>query len=215
MPRDRGIVNVPELTGHHVRLEPLEHRHAAGLAAASSADPSFYRWSPVPQGETEAIRYIDAALALREAGTGFAFAIVRATDDAVIGSTRFWNVERWPWPEGHPRHGRSGPDACEIGYTWLTGSAIRTGVNTEAKSLLLTHAFETWRVLRVCLHTDSRNLRSQAAIERIGGKREGILRAHRMAADFIPRDSVRYSILAAEWPDVKMRLARMMERPRG
>ena len=72
--------------------------------------------------------------------------------------------------------------------------------------LMLTHAFETWKVLRVCLHTDVRNLRSRAAIERIGGKMEGILRAHRMAADFIPRDSVRYSIIAPEWPEVKRRL---------
>ena len=88
----------------------------------------------------------------------------------------------------HPRHGRANPDVCEIGYTWLTRSAIRTAANTEAKLLMLTHAFETWQVLRVCLHTDARNQRSRAAIERIGAKFEGILRAHRMAADFTPRD---------------------------
>jgi RimJ/RimL family protein N-acetyltransferase len=86
-------------------------------------------------------------------------------------------------------------------------------VNTEAKLLMLTHAFETWRVVRVCLHTDVRNERSRAAMERMGGKFEGILRSHRMAADFIPRDSARYSIVAAEWPDVKDRLSRLMQRP--
>jgi N-acetyltransferase len=130
----------------------------------------------------------------------------------VIGSTRFWNIERWAWPADHPRHARPHPDACEIGYTWLSRSAIRSAANTEAKSLMLTHAFETWEVLRVCLHTDSRNRRSRTAIERIGGKFEGILRAHRIAADSIPRDSVRYSIIAGEWPEVKQRLYRLLDR---
>ena len=133
-------------------------------------------------------------------------------DNTVIGSTRFWNIEHWAWPQGHKFHGRETPDACEIGYTWLTQSAIRTAANTEAKLLMLTHAFETWEVFRVCLHTDARNERSRAAIERIGGKFEGILRAHRMAADFIPRDSARFSILAAEWPAAKQRLIQLMDR---
>ena len=93
------------------------------------------------------------------------------------------------------------------GYTWLTDSAIRTAANTEAKLLMLTHAFEAWQVLRVYFHTDARNNSSRAALERIGGKLEGILRAHRMASDHIARDSVRYSIVAAERPDVKRRLA--------
>jgi RimJ/RimL family protein N-acetyltransferase len=97
-------------------------------------------------------------------------------------------------------------------YTWLTRSAIRTAANTEAKLLMLTHAFEVWQVLRVCFHTDARNQRSRAALERIGGQFEGILRAHRMAADFIPRDSVRYSILAAEWLAVKERLLQFVDR---
>jgi N-acetyltransferase len=130
----------------------------------------------------------------------------------VIGSTRFFNLERWSWPPGHASYGRGVPDACEIGYTWLTRSAIRTAANTEAKLLMLTHAFEIWRVLRVCFHTDARNQRSRAALERIGGQSEGILRAHRMAADYIPRDSVRYSIVAAEWPSVKERLVRFLDR---
>ena len=201
-----------ELLGRHVRLEPLELRHAEGLAAASAVDPSLYRWSPVPQGELEAAQYIETALARGEAGTALAFATVRVSDGIVIGSTRFFDIEHWPWPQGHTLHGREAPDVCEIGYTWLTRDAIRTPANTEAKLLMLTHAFETWKVLRVCLHTDVRNQRSRNAIERIGGHFEGILRAHRMAADSIPRDSARYSIIASEWPAAKQRLLAKLER---
>ena len=204
----------PALAGRHVRLEPLDHRHVVGLAAAAAAEPSLYQWSPVPQGKLEAASYVNTALAWRDAGSALPFAIVtaklRAADNVVIGCTRFWNLERWAWPPGHARHGRGAPDACEIGYTWLTRSAIRTAANTEAKLLMLTYAFETWQVLRVCFHTDARNQRSRAALERIGGKCEGILRAHRMAADFIPRDSVRYSILAGEWPEVREKLGRLL-----
>jgi RimJ/RimL family protein N-acetyltransferase len=130
------------LQGKYVRLEPLEHIHIDGLAAAAAVDPSLYQWSPVPRGKVEATTYVDTALAWREAGTAVPFATVRADDGVVIGSTRFWNLERWSWPPGHPSHGRSTPDVCEIGYTWLTRSAIRTAANTEAKLLLLTHAFE-------------------------------------------------------------------------
>jgi RimJ/RimL family protein N-acetyltransferase len=130
----------------------------------------------------------------------------------VIGSTRFFDIERWAWPQSHARYGQRDPDVCEIGYTWLTRSAIRTAANTEAKFLMLAHAFETWQMLRVCLHTDERNERSRAAIERIGGKFEGILRAHRMAADATPRNSARYSIVAADWPEVKLRLAELLDR---
>ncbi len=156
--------------------------------------------------------YIDAALRLRSAGTGAPFAIVRLDNGALIGSTRFFDLERWAWPAAHERHNLPTPDAGEIGYTWLTASAICTAANTEAKLLMLTHAFETWRMLRICLHTDARNQRSRAAIERIGGKFEGILRSHRMAADYTPRDSARYSIIAAEWPDLKPRLLRLRDR---
>jgi len=199
------------LQGRHVRLEPLEHRHADGLAAASAGDPTLYQWSPVPQGKAEAASYIATALAWQEAGRALPFATVRVEDGVVIGSTRFFDLERWAWPPGHALHGRSGPDACEIGYTWLARSAIRTGANTEAKLLMLTYAFETWQVLRVCLHTDVRNQRSRAAMERMGGQFEGILRAHRMAADYIARDSARYSIVAAEWPPVKQRLIELVD----
>jgi RimJ/RimL family protein N-acetyltransferase len=196
----------PVLSGTHIRLEPLDHRHVDGLVAASAADPTLYQWSPVPQGKAQATTYVDTALAWRDARTAVPFAIVNLNDGAIIGSTRFWNLERWSWPVEHQRHGREFPDVCEIGYTWFSRSAIRTAANTEAKLLMLTHAFESWRVLRVCFHTDARNQPSRAALERIGGKFEGILRAHRMAADFIPRDSVRYSIVAAEWPQLKTQL---------
>jgi len=194
------------LQGRHVRLEPLAFNHLEGLVAASAVDPSLYRWSPIPQGTIEATTYIETALASKNAGTAVPFAIIRRDDEVVIGSTRFWNIEYWSWPQGHPLHERTTPDACEIGYTWLTHSAIRTAANTESKLLMLTHAFEVWGVLRVCFHTDARNERSRAALLRIGAQFEGILRSHRMAADLIPRDSVRFSILTSEWPSVKERL---------
>jgi N-acetyltransferase len=200
------------LLGKHVRLESLGHRHVDGLVAAAAGDGSLYQWSPVPRDKVEAIRYIDTALAWRDAGTAVPFATVRVADGLVIGSTRFFDMERWAWPAGHARHGRDVADACEIGYTWLARPAIRTAANTEAKLLMLTHAFESWQMLRVCFHADARNQRSRAAIERIGGKFEGILRAHRMASDFIARDSARFSIVAAEWPEVKLRLHRMLDR---
>jgi len=201
----------PSLPGRHVRLEPLEHRHVDGLVAAAAADPSLYEWSLVPQGREEVTSYIDAALACKEAGSAVPFAIVRVDDGVVIGSTRFWNLEPWRWPQGHSFHGRSTPDTCEIGYTWLTRSAIRTGAHTESKLLMLTHAFEVWQALCVCFHTDERNQRSRAALERIGGHFDGILRAHRMAADYTARNSARYSIVASEWPAVKQRLGHLLD----
>jgi N-acetyltransferase len=203
--------DAPVLTGKHVRLEPLDRRHIGGLVAAAAVDPSLYQWTPVPQGEVATTTYVETALAWRDAGTAAPFAIVRMGDDVVVGSTRFFNLDRWSWPEGHPRRGAL--DAGEIGSTWLTRAAIRTAANTEAKLLMLTHAFETWRALRVCFHTDARNQRSRAAIERLGAKFEGILRSHRMAADFIPRDSACYSIVVKEWPDVKQRLTQFLDQP--
>jgi RimJ/RimL family protein N-acetyltransferase len=193
------------LEGAYIRLEPLEQRHAEGLAAASANDSELYRWSAVPQTPEAVIRYIDAAQ------VAVPFAVIRLADERVIGSTRFWLLEKWAWPEGHPRSGKP-YDACEIGHTWYTRAAIRTAANTEAKLLMLTHAFERWEMLRVCLHTDARNERSRTAIDRMGARFEGILRAHRMAADFTPRDSARFSILAEEWPGVKQRLSGMLKK---
>ncbi|HEY4966752.1 MAG TPA: GNAT family protein, partial [Puia sp.] len=120
--------------------------------------------------------------------------------------------EKWNWAAGHARQNRTFPDACEIGYTWLAQSAVRTAANTEGKLLMLDMAFEKWQVFRVCFHADARNERSRTAIERIGGKMEGILRAHRLAVDQIPRDSARFSILSSEWPEVKRRLEKLLDR---
>ena len=205
-------MNALTLTGRFVRLEPLGAQHIEGLAAASATENLLYQWSVVPQGTEAVKKYIETATALRDAGTTLPFATVRVADGVVVGSTRFFDIERWPWTQGHPRHGRTDPDVCEIGYTWLAPTAIRTGVNTEAKLLMLTHAFEQWKVVRVCLHTDARNQRSRAAMERIGCQFEGILHSHRMATDFTPRDSARYAIVAADWPDVKQRITELLDR---
>lgn len=195
------------LTGKHVRLEPLQLRHVEPLVAAASGDVAeLYRWTVVPAGIEAMTRYVNTAIAWRDAGTAAPFATVRQADGAVIGSTRFFDIERLPWPEGHERRTRPHPDVCEIGYTWLAPSSVRTAANTEAKLLMLTHAFEIWQMLRVCLHTDERNHRSRNAIERIGARFEGILRVHRVASDSTPRNSARFSILASEWPEVKQRL---------
>ena len=194
------------LKGNHVILEPLEYRHAEGLVLVAASDESLYKWSPVPQGLDEVNKYIQTALAWRDAGTAEPFAIIRIHDGAIIGSTRFFDMERWAWKPNNPRHGRSDPDAAEIGYTWLDSSAIRTSANTEAKLLLLKLAFEKWKAFRVCFHADMRNLRSRNAIERIGAKFEGVLRSHRLAVDGIARDSARFSIIISEWPAVKERL---------
>jgi RimJ/RimL family protein N-acetyltransferase len=192
--------------GQYVRLEPLKREHAAALVEASAADTSLYTWSLVPVGNEAVERYIDAALALRDLGTAMPFVTVRKSDGKIIGSTRFFELERWPWPEGSEHHGEHVFDTGEIGYTWLTASAVRTAANTEAKLLMLAHAFEVWKMCSVHLCTDERNERSANAIQRIGAKLEGTLRAHRMAADFTPRNTLRFSIVASEWPAVKKKL---------
>lgn len=200
------------LQGRIVRLEPMQARHAPELFAAAAGDAELYRWTQIPRDAEEAVRYVNAALAMRDAGAAVPFVTVRQDDGKVIGSTRFFNFDFWAWPAGHERHGLGLPDGAEIGYTWLAPGAVRSGANTEAKLLMLTQAFEQWRMLRVCLHTDVRNARSRAAMERIGCRFEGILRAHRMASDYIARDSARYSIVAAEWPEVKARFGELMKR---
>jgi N-acetyltransferase len=202
----------PVLTGQYVRLEPLHLGHAAGLAQAAAGAGDLYRMTVVPTSEAAAARYVSIAASARTAGTAAPFAVIRLADETVVGSTRLWDLQWWPWPEGHPRHGHDGPDTCEIGHTWLAPSAIRTGMNTEMKRLMLTHAFETWQVQSVCFHTDARNARSANAIARLGARYEGILRSHRLAVDGQPRDSARYSITAAEWPAVRERLAELSAR---
>jgi N-acetyltransferase len=199
----------PALLGKLVRLEPLQHQHVPGLVAATAGGGELYRWTHVPQDRDQARRYVEEAVAARDSGTAVPFAVVRADDEVIIGSTRFFDLACWPWPGSRAR---GGPDTCEIGYTWLSPSAIRTGANTEMKRLMLTHAFETWQVQSVCLHTDARNQRSRQAMERIGARFEGILRAHRLAADLTPRDSARFSVTAADWPQVRQHLEELAAR---
>jgi N-acetyltransferase len=204
--RGRSLEEI-ELTGQQVRLEPLRHHHVAALVAAADG-AELYRWSAVPQDEAQARRYVETAIAARESGKAVPFAVVRTADDAVIGSTRFWDLAYWAWPDG--RH--DGPDTCEIGYTWLSRSAIRTGANTEMKRLMLTYAFEVWQVQSVSLHTDARNQRSREAMARLGARFEGILHAHRLATDLGPRDSARFAVTAAGWPAVRRRLDELARR---
>jgi RimJ/RimL family protein N-acetyltransferase len=199
----------PVLCGSQVRLEPLQADHAPGLAAAAAGDPELYRWTRVPTGQTDALRYVETAAAARQAGTAAPFAVIRLADETLIGSTRLWDLHRFDWPASHRRHGSTDPDTCEIGHTWLAHSAIRTGVNTEIKRLMLTFAFETWHVQSVCFHTDARTERSRRALARIGARYEGILRAHRLGADGLPRDSARFAITAADWPAVRAHLAEL------
>ena len=197
------------LAGQVVRLEPLGHQHVPGLAAAAAGGAELYRWSAVPQDEGQVRRYVETAVAARDAGTAVPFAVVRTSDDTVIGSTRFFDLEYWGWPDDQAR---SGPDTCEIGFTWLSPKAVRTGANTEMKRLMLTHAFGTWQVQSVSLHTDARNQRSRQAMERIGARFEGILRAHRLGTDGKPRDSARYSVTAADWPGLSARFDELARR---
>jgi RimJ/RimL family protein N-acetyltransferase len=199
MPRQQPAT-AGTLAGKVVRLEPLQHQHVAGLAAAAADGAELYRWSAVPQDEAQVRQYVETAIAARDGGTAVPFAVVRTYDDTVIGSTRFFDFGYWAWPDGHDR---TGPDTCEIGYTWLSPNAIRTGANTEMKRLMLTHAFEVWQVSSVSLHTDARNQRSRDAMQRIGLRYEGVLRAHRLGADSKPRDSARFGVTAAEWPAVR------------
>lgn len=177
------------LTGNRVRLEPLSEAHADGLrtAAAGNTDALWYTVAPRPDGIDEDIA---SRLAQRDAGTMSPFAMRRLDDDAIIGETTFCNVQ----PEV-PR--------TEIGYTWLAADARGTGVNAEAKLLLLGHAFDTCGVIAVELRTHFHNFASRRAIERLGAKQDGVFRNHRFGPDGTLRDTVVYSILPHEWPTVR------------
>lgn len=199
-------MNNKELIGKYVKLVPLEISHAEALVEASSSNPELFKWTFVPRDIEAMNKYIEVALKGKESGSVEAFVIIDLIDGQIKGSTRYWNIERWQWPKQHQYFQKKTPDVCEIGHTWLTESALRTPVNTECKLLLLGNAFENWNVLRVCFQTDVRNLRSRAAIERIGGKFEGIVRAERLAADNTIRDTARFSIILSEWPAVKEKL---------
>ena len=201
------------LAGKHVRLEPLTRAHVPALvAAANSGSRDTFGLTTVPANESEAETYVDEALNLHAQGRALPFATLDVAGGRVVGSTRYLNIEFWPWPPGHPlQRGEDVPDVVEIGATWLAPAAQRTPINTEAKLLMLTHAFEGWRVHRVSLVTDARNDRSRNAILRLGARFDGIIRAARIAADSVIRDTACYSIVEAEWPDVKAGLERRLE----
>ncbi len=195
------------LDGQHVRLEPLTHAHAEGLIAAA-ADGELWNTQvtiiPKPEGMDD---YIQFALDGLAQGNQLPFVIkavarpsgtAQAEKDKVVGSTRFYEIRP------HDR-------AAAIGYTWLAKSAQRTPINTESKLLMLTHAFEQWRCNRVELITDVLNEQSRAAILRLGAKQEGILRKHLILPNGRIRDSVVFSIIDSEWPEVKARLAAMLD----
>jgi RimJ/RimL family protein N-acetyltransferase len=195
------------LTGRYVRLDPLTVSHVAGLLDATSEARDTYGYSIVPEGEAETVRYVEEAVANPDQ---LPFAIVRLGDERVVGSTRFSELTPWAWPPGHPSQRRDRPDVVEIGHTFLAASAQRSGANTDAKLLMLTHAFETWEVHAVRIRTDVRNARSRAAVERLGLQFDGVLRADRPGADGTVRDSAYYSIRAEEWPAAKQALTRRL-----
>jgi RimJ/RimL family protein N-acetyltransferase len=200
------VTTFPVLEGEVVRLEPLEPRHAPGLASAAT-DRASYRYTWVPAGAQEALKYVAEALRERDRGAGVPFAVVLQETDGVVGTTRFLDLQVFEASGVRlPELGES-PTVAEIGSTWYAASAQRTAVNTECKLLMLRHAFEHWRVLRVTLKTDARNARSRAAIERIGARFEGVRRVHVPASDGTLRDSAYYSIIREEWPPIRSRLA--------
>jgi RimJ/RimL family protein N-acetyltransferase len=192
----------PVLRGRNVVVEPLQlsHEHAL-IAAAADGELWNLTLTVVPTAETMA-RYIERAMAGRSAGTVMPFVIVRREDQRVVGSTRFWKIDR---------HNRK----LEIGHTWLSASVQRSGVNTEAKFLLLRHAFEVMDCVRVQFTTDELNEKSRAAILRIGARQEGIVRHERIMPDGRKRNSVRFSIIDTEWPEVRAGLEQKMARTEG
>jgi len=192
------------LHGPSVTLRPLSVDDAAALAAAAVESRDRYVFTRVPDGEDDARRYIEGALAERQTRGRLAFATL--WQSRVVGSTSYLGAERWRWPTGSPLQRAEGPDVVEIGATWLAASAQRTRCNTEAKLLMLAHAFDVWQVHRVALKTDARNATSRRAIERLGALFEGVRRADMPGQDGTVRDSAYYSIMRAEWPDVRKRL---------
>jgi RimJ/RimL family protein N-acetyltransferase len=201
----------PVLEGLVVRLEPLALEHVAGLTEAAAGPRDTYRFTGVPLGEAATHEWVEQALALRETGAAVPFATIERHSGQVAGATRFFDLQFWAWAPDNPhQRGPDLPDAVEIGHTWLAAWAQRTGINTEAKLLMLTHAFELWRVHRVRLSTDARNARSRAAIERLGMRLDGILRAASAGYDGTIRDSAYYSMLDSEWPAAKATLMKRL-----
>ncbi|ANN76235.1 GNAT family N-acetyltransferase [Bordetella flabilis] len=189
----------PTLVGETVELRPLQQEHGPELLnAAADGELWNLKVTVVPRAES-VDNYIASALEGRKAGTVMPFVIVRRDTGLVVGSTRFWKIDR-------------ANRKLEIGHTWLCASVQRSGVNTEAKYLLLVHAFEVMNCVRVQFTTDELNERSRAAILRIGAKQEGIVRHERIMPDGRKRNSVRFSIIDSEWPDVKAMLQRKIQR---
>jgi N-acetyltransferase len=187
----------PALVGRHVRLEPLTRAHLPALTAVG-LDPELWRWTTtVVRAPGDMAAYVERALYERLEGRALPFATVDAANGTVVGSTRFAAIE--------PAHRR-----VEIGWTWLARPWQRTAINTEAKYLMLRHAFEELGCIRVELKTDALNERSREAIRRLGATEEGVLRGHMITETGRVRDTAYYSILAAEWPGVRARLEERM-----
>ncbi|WP_328871542.1 GNAT family N-acetyltransferase [Streptomyces sp. NBC_00287] len=195
----------PVLEGELVRLEPLERRHAPGLALAAEENRASYAFTWVP-GASEVEAYLDAQLARAAAGILAPYAQISMATGRVVGTTSYWEPRSWRSDDRL--------DAIEIGFTWLAASAQGTGVNTEAKYLLFRHAFEEWQVSRVDLKTDARNSRSRAAIERTGARFEGVLRnwsrSWAPGEEGLLRDSAIYSITSEEWPECRTLLEKRL-----
>lgn len=185
------------LEGRVARLEPMTREHLPGLCEVG-LDPEIWRWYVLPiRTADEMAGVVETALKEQAAGITLPFVIVEAASARVVGSTRYLNIDA--------THHR-----LEIGWTWLARSWQRTAINTEAKYLLLRHAFETLRCIRVELKTDSLNERSRAAILRIGAQEEGTFRNHMITESGRLRHSVYYSVIETEWPTVRMRLECML-----
>ena len=187
------------LEGHGVRLEPLTPKHRDGLAAAVADGKLWELWyTAVPEpGTVDA--YIAAALEGQQAGTMLPWAVRELSTGKIAGSTRYHDI-------------MASIDRLEIGYTWYAASWQRTHVNTVCKLLLLTHAFDTLGCKVVGLRTDNFNFTSQRAIEALGAKKDGVIRHHALRRDGTVRDTVIYSVLAAEWPDLKRHLELRLKR---
>ncbi len=194
------------LAGDVVTLRPLTIADVDALVAAATEDRTTYGFTPVPGDEGAMRAYVESVLVDERTGWALPFVTTRTGDGRVVGSTRFLDLDDWgpERPVGGPPLGALDiPRTAEIGATWLAASAQRTAVNTEAKLLMLRHAFDTWDVERITFKTDARNARSRAAIERVGAHFEGIRRAHLRASDGGIRDTAYYSIIRSEWPAVR------------
>ncbi len=198
------------LEGRTVRLLPLSPDHVDGLLEAATGDRSSFGYTLVPADRAGMTDYVERAVTRRASGEQVPFATWSVGLGRVVGSTRFYDLSPWDWttsvpPAVSPGRQRTVDSAC-IGHTWLDPAAQRTPVNSEAKLLMMDHAFDVWGVRVVRLWTDARNARSRSAIARLGCRLDGVLRADRPASDGSVRDSAVFSMLAEEWPSARARL---------